>query len=195
MKDTWYADHRDLVKWGTLVHVARRERLRAIVQVPFLRLADRPPLQTGAGTVPIDSEVWRFFREPLSVRDLGERLGVDIVVFDRPFVPRQRKDYRQGFVSLIHETGHPKVVLLDPDTGIAPAQAGPQHVTAADVRGAWTGLSRGDWLIVYQHASRTRGWRQEATSRFRMAIGAARVEEFFADKIASDVVFVGARKD
>jgi hypothetical protein len=195
VKDNWYADHRDLVKWGTLAHIAKRESLQAIVQVAFLRLAERPPLLTGAGAVPIESEVWRFFREPISVQDLGARLGVDIVVFDRVFVPRQRAEYRNGFIARIEEVKQPKVVLLDPDTGIAPAEAGPQHVTDADVAGAWSALTPGDWLTVYQHASRTGDWRHKANARFRNATGAQKVEEFSADKIASDVVFVGARKD
>ena len=31
MKDTWYGDKRDLVKWGTLVHLARRENIKQII--------------------------------------------------------------------------------------------------------------------------------------------------------------------
>ncbi len=36
MKDTWYADQRDLVKWGTLAHLAERRSLTAIVQVAYI---------------------------------------------------------------------------------------------------------------------------------------------------------------
>lgn len=31
MKDTWYGDRADLMKWGTLVQLARREELGRIV--------------------------------------------------------------------------------------------------------------------------------------------------------------------
>ena len=46
MQDTWYGDHRDVVKWGTLVHLARSEEIRTIVQVAFLRCAQHPTLET-----------------------------------------------------------------------------------------------------------------------------------------------------
>ena len=49
MKDTWYGDNRDIVKWGTLAHLAARESIKTIVQIPYLRPGDRPPLQTGSG--------------------------------------------------------------------------------------------------------------------------------------------------
>jgi len=44
MKDTWYGDRRDLVKWGTLVHLARSEQIMTVIQVAFLRKGERPPL-------------------------------------------------------------------------------------------------------------------------------------------------------
>ncbi len=33
MRNTWYADQRDVVKWGMLAHIAERHSLAAIVQV------------------------------------------------------------------------------------------------------------------------------------------------------------------
>jgi len=36
VKDTWYADQRDLMKWGTLAHHAERHSLTAIVQVAYI---------------------------------------------------------------------------------------------------------------------------------------------------------------
>ena len=37
MRDTWYGDRADLVKWGTLIHLAQREKLGRVVQIAFLR--------------------------------------------------------------------------------------------------------------------------------------------------------------
>ena len=46
MQDEWYGDKRDVIKWGTLVHLAHRHAIRAIIQVAFLRLSDKPRLES-----------------------------------------------------------------------------------------------------------------------------------------------------
>jgi hypothetical protein len=66
LRDTWYGDKRDLVKWGTLAHIAQREALDLIVQVPYLRCGERAPLHTSAGAVEIQSPIWNFFRNVLA---------------------------------------------------------------------------------------------------------------------------------
>jgi hypothetical protein len=62
LKDTWYGDNRDIVKWGTLAHLAQQESIKTIVQVPYLRAGLRSLLETKTGAVHIDSQVWDFFR-------------------------------------------------------------------------------------------------------------------------------------
>lgn len=43
MRDIWYSDNRDLVKWGVLAHIARTQFLKTIVQVPYWRQEMRQP--------------------------------------------------------------------------------------------------------------------------------------------------------
>src|SRR5271169_3122065 len=41
MRDRWYGDNRDLVKWATLLHLAHTNRVGTILQVAMYR-ADKP---------------------------------------------------------------------------------------------------------------------------------------------------------
>ncbi|MGH2397071.1 MAG: hypothetical protein ACRDFW_08795 [bacterium] len=193
MKDTWYADQRDLVKWGTLAHVAERHSLAAIVQVAYLRPGTRGALLNGNGEVPISPAVWSFFRDITTVRNLGDLLHRRIVVIDKPFMPQRRRQYRQAVVESVRSVESSKIVLLDPDTGIAPAKPSGKHVTTEDIAAVWEVLQSGDWIAVYQHRSRSKTWKQDARDRFAAVCGNA-VQVYAAPTIASDVLFLAKRK-
>lgn len=193
MRDTWYADQRDLVKWGTLAHLAERHSLAAIVQVAYLRSGERNALLSGDGEVPIPRAVWSFFRDVRAVRDLGRLLHREIIVIDEPFRPRRRQQYREAVVESLRSIEGRKIVLLDPDTGIAPAKPSGKHATAEDIAAVWEVLQPGDWIAVYQHRSRSKTWKQDARERFAAVCGDA-VCQFAAPKIASDVLFLAEQK-
>jgi len=193
VKDTWYADQRDLVKWGTLAHLAERHSLAAIVQVAYLRPGTRGALLNGKGEVPISPAVWSFFREVNAVRSLGDLLHRRIVVIDTPFIPQRRRQYRQAVVESVRNVASSKIVLLDPDTGIAPAKPSGKHVTTEDIAAVWEVLQSGDWLAVYQHQSRSKTWKHDARDRFAAVCGND-VELYSAPKIAADVLFLAKRK-
>jgi len=194
VRDSWYADKRDLVKWGTLAHIALREHLQLIVQVPYARGGSRPTLRTSKGEVAIHPAVWRFFRDLSAVEALGKTLGCKVVVIPDIFDPQQRQAYNQTVVDRLRDFRAPKVVLLDPDTGLASAKPAAEHVAPRDVQGVWEAINRGDWLVLYQHASRTKTWRTDAGRRFAAICGARECEEFLAPQIAWDVVFFAVRK-
>lgn len=193
MKDTWYADHRDLVKWGTLAHLAERHSLVAIVQVAYLRSGTRPALFNGNAEVPLSASVWSFFRDVTSVRGLGDLLHRRIVVVDAPFIPQRRREYRQGVVEALRHVTSSKIVLLDPDTGIAPAKASGKHATVEDIAAVWEVLQPGDWIAVYQHQFRSKTWKQDARDRFAAVCGVD-VELYSAPRIAADVLLLAGRK-
>lgn len=194
MKDTWYGDHRDLVKWGTLVHLARRERVGRIVQVAFLRRGERPPLETARGEVEIPEEVWAHFRDLTSVRGLGRSTGLEIETLTRPFEGEPRASYGRWAADRLRSDRENKVVLLDPDTGMEPQEARREHVKAAEVRSLWAALVPGDWLVLYQHRWRDVAWRETASEKFRRACGIDSVEVFAAEGVASDVALFAAKK-
>lgn len=193
MKDTWYGDQRDLVKWGTLAHLAEHNSLAAIVQIAYLRAGTRGTLLNGEGETPISPAVWSFFREVTAVRRLGDLLHRRIVVIDAPFIPQRRRQYRQAVVESVRSIVSSKIVLLDPDTGIAPTKPSGKHVTPEDIAAVWEVLQTGDWLAVYQHQSRSKTWKQDARDRFAAVCGND-VELYSAPRIASDVLFLARRK-
>jgi hypothetical protein len=195
VKDMWYGDRRDLVKWGTLVHLARSEQIRTVIQVAFLR-TERPTLQTGQDEVEIAQEVWQHLRDVNLIRGLGEKTGLDIVVFDREFDPKGRREYIREVADLLKSRSEKKVVLLDPDTGIEPKKAGPTHVKVVEIQELWEVLSQGDWLVLYQHASRKANWCECMRAKFAKACGVKEeeVKTFEAREIAWDVAFFAANK-
>ena len=194
MKDTWFGDKRDLVKWGTLAHLARRESLKAIVQVPYLRLEQRPQLNTAAGSFDINPDVWAFFRSVTSTEALAGKLGCEVHVFAEAFDPRRRGDYLGQVLQRLAGINRKKAVLLDPDTGMSPNTTEAEHATNAEVLACWNVLSGGDWLVVYQHFWRVPGWRDEARRRFADCCQATNVEVFSSPDFVSDVIFLAAEK-
>ena len=62
MRDRWYGDKRDLVKWGVLLNLATDHGAGKILQITYFRPGEWPPLEidgkersipeTGAATLP-----------------------------------------------------------------------------------------------------------------------------------------------
>jgi hypothetical protein len=191
MKDTWYGDRRDLVKWGTLAH---SERIRTVIQVAFLKRGERPPLQTDQGEVEIVQEVWQHLRDVNLIHGLGKKTELDIVVLDQEFDPKRRREYIREVADCLKSRPGKKVVLLDPDTGIEPKKASPKHVKVTEIQELWEALSQGDWLVLYQHASREANWYESTRTKFAKACGVREVKTFEAKEIAWDVAFFAANK-
>jgi len=194
MRDSWYSDDRDLVKWGAVVYLATREQLGAVVQVAMFRPGKRVTLDTKSGMITVPEPVWAHFRDLRGIRALGEAVGLEISIIDDEFASKQRAVYFKRVAEGLRRVRGPKVVLLDPDTGFEPGKPNANHVTSSDLRTTWDALGAGDWLLLYQHRWRDTRWKEDATSKFRRACGGADVEMFRASGSPSDVVLLGARK-
>lgn len=195
MKDQWFGDARDLVKWGTAVRLVRRERLRWVLQVAFKTLDSTVPvLESVSGSEPIDAEVLRFFRNIGRASELGDALGIPIVVHGEPFPGAGRVQYFNGVIRAIERRGRgPGLVFLDPDTGLSDKPS-ERHVSPAEVAAIWEVLAPGDWLLVYQHADRTRTWKERRSTELRAALRGAQIEVFTSSNGARDVAFLAACK-
>ena len=81
MRDQWYGDDRDVLKWSTLVHLARRESVPGILHIAMYR-ASRPlaPLATAFGPVDPPDEVLRHFRDLGDIQRLAAATGLEIDV-------------------------------------------------------------------------------------------------------------------
>jgi hypothetical protein len=195
MNEGFYADTRDLVKWGSLLHLARQHRLKTILQVAFRTGADkRPMIQCGSGSFPILAEVWTHFRNLSDIRRLGQRCGIAIQVYDVPFSPAAREPYLDDVVRRIQAIRGRKLVFLDPDTGLAAKARGSKHVTIEEAKQVWAALSPGDWLMLYQHRWRKTDWKDQARSRFRCVVSTADILAYQSEGVGGDVVFLAAQR-
>ena len=91
MRDCWYADQRDLVKWASLIHLAQSSRSDAILQVAFYRPEDElPKLFLNGDSVPFPPAVYSHFRNVDHIKTLeaaslaGLRIEVFKDIFDGP---------------------------------------------------------------------------------------------------------------
>ena len=196
MRDQWYGDNRDLVKWSALVHLARREAVSAILHVAMYR-PDQPPapLATAHGKVDPPAEVIRHFRDLNDIQRLAAATGLAIEVLKAPFTDRAAY-FGRVCDRVRAPRGGPILVLLDPDTGLAPETPGPEHVTSAEVAAVFEALRPGDLLVCYQHARRQKDWRGRARRAFANAPGLPSFEvEVLESELARDVLLLAVKKD
>ena len=195
MRDQWYGDNRDLVKWGALVHLARREAVSTILHVAMYRPGLAPaPLTTAHGKVDPPPEVFRHFRDLDDIQRLAAVTNLAIDVVKEPFVDRLAY-----FGRVCERVRAPRsgavLVLLDPDIGLAPETPGPEHVTSTEVAAVFEALRPGDVLVCYQHARRQKDWRGRARRAFANAPGLPSFEvEVLGSALARDVLLLAARK-
>ena len=178
MKDSYYADKRDLVKWGALVHLACSHRIKKIVQVGFLRSDSQASLSFGSEEVEFPTPVWKHFRSPQDIKKLGRLSDVEVVLIGKEFEPKKRCIYIENTCRSLRETNVRKIVLLDPDTGIEPDSGGKdKHVFRREVSLFWQALVPGDWLVIYQHKPRgaPSNWNNKPRVKFRSACNSANV--------------------
>src|SRR5437879_4521872 len=101
MRDWWYGDKRDVVKWGTIYVLARKHLIRNVLQVALYR-RDRPNyhLTIDGKTEPLPVEVIRHFRDIDHIQRLAETLKMkididkDVFQWRREF--RTREEFRKA---------------------------------------------------------------------------------------------------
>jgi hypothetical protein len=148
MKDNWYGDSRDLVKWGVLVHLARQHDVKRIIQVAYYRPSTWPPLEIDGREVEIPNVVLDHFRSIGSVTKLA--CEPEIQVVDTLFGDRDR--YLREVLKLVAGDSDARaLVFLDPDTGLAPRRSRPEHVLESELAEIWRQMRPGDVLVFYQH--------------------------------------------
>ena len=194
MRNEWYGDPRDFVKWGVLAALAGESKARIIVQVLMLR-PDAKAAEIGDGHTAwaVRPEVYSHFRDVRNVKRLGRKLNVEIVLIDHEFEPAARERYFAEVQGKLRAIPQRKVVLLDPDTGLAGGRLSPKHVSKTEVRTVWSALHPGDWLVLYQHAWRQSRWREISEARFREACEKSAVVSY-RGTAANDVALLAAKR-
>ena len=196
MQTQWYGDKRDVLKWATLIHLCKQRGLSAVLQVLFLTDVDlNHDLRIDGQLQVLPKSVWNHFRSLDRIKELGREEKLEIHILDDPF----RHDRREAYIDRVCErvgqlNENPKAVFLDPDTGIAPDKSSERHVTVKEIEKVWKHLKKGDWLVLYQHASRDKNWRAKQRKKFMTACGGAAVSMYESERIAHDVVFYCAEQ-
>ena len=195
MRDKWYADNRDLVKWGVLLTLAERHAATHILQVLYYRPTEWAYLEVDGEDVPVPEAVIRHFRRTSAVLAINAPVPIEVVAdtFEN------REEYHRVVVDCIRRRSTtPGIVFLDPDTGLASRTPTLDHVLESELSTLWAELKAGDVLVFYQHQTNRNGqpWIPEKKEQFERAIGlpAGTAKLARAEKIAQDVVFFYARK-
>ena len=195
MNVKWYGDKRDLIKWGSLLHLAKDQQIGTIFYVAMLTPHDSSPILTvDNNTHSIDGAVWNHFRCLEDIRRLGDAAGVNIDLHMASFTHQNRSGYFDAVIVRIHDLPSPKIVFLDPDTGLAVQTGTSEHVKPLELVRIWQGLSGGDWLVLYQHSSRSKTWKEDKKRQFQSACGVDQVRVYDGPTVAHDVVFFAATK-
>jgi hypothetical protein len=159
MRDKYHSDNRDLIKWATLAHIALEYCLKTILQVPYWRPeSNHPYFNFMEERVGVSSAVWTFFRNIHSITRLGPEIDLSINVIREEFDPDKRKTYISRIKAEISRVQRPLALFLDPDTGLQPKKCLPEHTASMEVEELWPVLEPKEWLILYQHARRSRDW-------------------------------------
>lgn len=188
MQDQWYGDNRDLVKWATLLELARRNHVKLVLQVLYHRSNNWNPIEMDGEFVRIPDEVIRHFRDSKSICNLNSSVPVEVL--GEPF--SDRDEYlRYVTGEVLHRKGIKKIVFLDPDTGLEPRGGNPsrKHVLEGELEMIWNSLSQGDLLVFYQHQPHIPDWINTKKRQFAEAIRVPDAKIDRAPLIAPDVVF------
>lgn len=192
MRNKWYGDKRDLVKWSVLIQLAKRTDSVRILQIAYFREDYFEGIEIDGKTFDMPPEVEAHFRDIRKIEKLTSK--VKISVFDRVF--GERDLYLRQALDFIDSFSHEKcIVFLDPDTGLEPANHNHNHVLDQELTAIWGKLKIADILVFYQHQNNRNGeeWIQPKKLQFETAIGVP-AKIAYGPKIAHDVVFFYAQK-
>ena len=198
MRDRWYGDKRDLVKWGVLSQLASTYRAGKILQVAYYRPNKWGSLEIDGRHYDMPDEVIEHFRDLRNIMDM--RIPAQIDVLGIPFGRVNRPRYTRGIIAAVKSCGCDRcIVFLDPDTGLEPSgsAAGRQHVSELELASIWPGMRPGDVLVFYQHKIRNMHlWIEQKRVQFERALGIAHGEAKIAwgPDIVRDVAFFYCQK-
>jgi len=155
VRDQWYGDNRDLVKWGVLLNLARDHAADRILQIAYFRPSEWARLEIDGRDSPMPEPVLRHFRDVRNIKNLSKNLRIEVV--ETPFVNRQ--EYSQAVLQAIarRHGAEACVVFLDPDTGLEPRKPNFKHVLDSELTEIWEHMPAGDVLVFYQHQTNRKG--------------------------------------
>lgn len=198
MKDIWYADNRDLVKWAILLRLAGNFKAKRILQIAFYRPSEFKQIEIDGQKEDIPKDVISYFRDIRNICQMKSMIPVE--VFDLVF--ENRRVYTQKVIKYLSTYRKERlIVFLDPDTGLEPVKTKhkPEHVLEEEAKEIWEALKLGDVFVFYQHQTNRRGneWINPKKNQLAHAIDlpVKAVKCAYGLKIAKDGVLFYAEKN
>lgn len=195
MRDHWYGDNRDLVKWAILFKLAEIEKASQIIQVAYYQPSAFPRIQLDGKDHDIPSPVIEHFRRIQNISSTPS--AIEVKVFDFPL--KDRDEYLKAVMEYVSRIGSERfVILLDPDTGLEPNNPSLKHILAVEAATIWQKLKPNDVLAIYQHQTNRAGqaWiepKQNQLARI-LSVREKSIKIGSAFSIARDVVILYAGK-
>ncbi|MEQ1858425.1 MAG: hypothetical protein ABMA13_00660 [Chthoniobacteraceae bacterium] len=192
MKESWYGDKRDLLKWSAVLQLCKQHEVDVVFHIAMLTHSAAHEFEIDGNRFPVVDPVWKHFR---SLRNVERLFGSPkLHIFEQGFTHAKRRSYFDDALEELKLLTGRKLVLIDPDTGLAPKSASEKHVRADECQAIWENLASGDLLLLYQHQWRENQWRQRVVAKMREALNFSHVIRVEAPGFASDVILVGAVK-
>lgn len=194
MRNEFYADERDTLKWTVCLDAAGATK--SIIQVAML-VPDRHQGQGQVYTIhpAARPDVNRFFageraafaagaqKDVFRIAGLTQITGVaiDVIAYyynnmgHRTLQYSDARNYNYFTTVVGFLDGRPEgrldVVLLDPDTGIVWNNPSDEHVRPADIARVWEAMREGDILLVFQFNNHQPDWVNVQRDKLAAAIG------------------------
>lgn len=170
MRDQYYSDKHDLVKWAILYQLANEFNASRIIQIAFYLKSDFPKIIIDGKPFDIPQEVIAHFRDLRKVCNINSNIRVNIfdVIFSKP-----RDKYLESVKSFLSSYPQERcIVFLDPDIGLEPESQRPklEHVLLSEAADIWKKLKHGDIYTFYQHRNRKNNWINYMKSRLEEAL-------------------------
>jgi len=196
MRDCWYGDNRDIVKWSVLYLLAEAFAVRRVLQIAYYRPCE-------VGTVVVDGmehgvpeAVSRHFRDIQGI--IGMRAPFQVTLHAEPF--EDREAYLNSVLALLEKhKDERRIVFLDLDTGLQPERRHDlRHVLESEAAAIWNAMAQGDVYVFYQHMTNRAGrpWidaKREQLER-ALAVSNGTIKVASGPSIAHDVAFFYAEK-
>lgn len=193
MRDRWYGDYHDLVKWSILLKLSEGYHASKIVQVAYYRpetikidsIVEKEAKELGADPGrscidPMPNAVLKHFSRSLMEITRLSSEGVQIQVVNSVWSAEGRGSgaYMQKVKAELEKLpiDSPCIIFLDPDTGLEPPNGKPEleHVLESELQQIWEKAARvNDVLVFYQHkAPRINGesWIKLKNEQFESAL-------------------------
>jgi hypothetical protein len=195
MRDRFYSDNCDLVKWAILHRLAEIFEAQRILQFAYYRRSEFANVIIDGEEYSIPQEVLSHFRDLRTVGSL--KSDIRITVFDALF--EDREHYLKAAEAFLLKFRKERcVVFLDPDTGLEPQSPSLDHVLESEAKTIWETTKSGDVYVFYQHQTNLAGkpWIEPKRRQLERALNLPEhsIKIARGPQIARDVVFFYKQK-